>query len=566
MDLPAAPTTLFGSLLPVAAMRTAAALALALLATGCLGAGSPPLGSPVRAPVGDIPVLTTHAALLERLDALRAQGVEVEELGASVEGRAIPMLRLGEGPFVLWLAARHHGNEVTSTDAVLNVVDYLLGLREPGPLAFPITQELYAHRAQLLQALTIVAVPMVNADGAERDQRTNVNGQDLNRDYLLFRQPEPRAVREGFWRAWPDAGLDLHNEGLYGRYDYDAYYPEVPRAEAETQEVSLANQWAAVHELEAGGSYAGGPNENYVTSQVNDPCEELPLSIPVAPPTDDTNPTAYCEGTHDAFLTLRGAPGWTPEAALGYDDRDHALPTSLAWGIAQHEATIASTAFYHVGAYDACRASVEKHRGTLAAQSSFPLDAPGPGARFQLVWRSDVEGSDQPLDEGDLVVRTPAGRMLGPESHPLGFTETVVSPEAGAHIATVRGRSPAPLPYELRAYTCAPTGAALSVDRALGGLRVVNRGALPLEVEVQDSLVGEHALAWPGAEARVVQGPLAPKTLLAWHFSLAPGAERFLAAEAPEGALQGPARWHAHGPGGDLLLGTTGERGSPAPG
>jgi hypothetical protein len=550
-------------------MRTP--VALLLLATalaGCLGSSTPTGLGPL--PVEDFPGLTPHAAMVEHLLALPAP-VDVAWIGQSVEGRDLHVVTIGEGPFELWLAARHHGNEPTSTEAVLNTLDYLLGLRAPGPGAFPVTHQLHEHRALLLQRITFVIVPMVNPDGAEAYRRENANGQDLNRDYLLFAEPESRAVRDAFWRHWPDAGLDLHNEGLTPQYDYDAYYPEVPRAEDDTQVLSLANQWRVVREVEASGSYAGGPNENYVTDSMEDPCqygrrylpEPVPPYLPIPPPTGNTDPTAYCEGTHDAFLTLRGAPGWTPEAAIEWD-----TPTSatLPWGVRQHEATIASTAFHYAGIYDACLPRVQKFAGTLLGNPvGIPVATSVEGARFQLVWRDDPTGLDQPADELDLTLRTPTGGMVGPEARPGGYTETLHSPEAGAHVATVSGRGPAPTPYELRVHECLPLPAGLEVQRTPQGLVARNTGRVALLAEVQESILGAHALPVPGAAVRVVDGNLAPKTMLTWLFALDPGAERTLAYPLPTGAQAGPARWHAHAADGTLLLGVGTERGSPSP-
>lgn len=553
-------------------MRLPALLAaLALLLAGCVTTSTPPQGLPGAAPFFER--LLTHAEVVERLASLEAAGARVEPIGQSVEGRAMHLVTVGHGDFELWLAARHHGNEPTSTEAVLNVIDYLLGRKEPGEGALPVTRELWAHRAELLGRVTFVVVPMANPDGADAYRRTNANGQDLNRDYLLFTEPESRNVRDAFWRAWPDAGLDLHNEGLdpeAGGYDYDAFYPEVPRAEEDTQALSLANQWTVVHELEASGAYAGGPNENYVTGSLDDPCEysdryvpePLPNSIPLAPPTDDTEPTAYCEGTHDAFLTLRGAPGWTPEAAVAWDQAES--PT-LPWGIRLHEATIASTAFLYAGAYAGCVPRVQKFAGSLQGTTTVPVLTEAERARFQVVWREDLTGYDQHAEEVDLQVRTPSGQVLGPEAHPAGYAETVWSAEAGAHAVTLAARSPVPTPYELRAYECLPVLPGLGVQRADGGLRVANAGPAPLDVQVEDSLVGAHAARAEGAAVRVVQGNLAPKTVLAWSLRLGPGEERLLAYELPAGASPGPARWHAHGPSGEMALGATDERGSPAP-
>ncbi|HIE53245.1 MAG TPA: DUF2817 domain-containing protein [Armatimonadetes bacterium] len=138
---------------------------------------------------------------------LRAAGrspyIMVGSIGRSAEGRAIPAAIVHD-PTVPWgrtyrclLLARQHGNEPAGTVAQL----YLLRLVAAGP------NEALRQR---LQHWTLLLVPLVNPDGAERDQRRNARNVDLNRDWTTRTQSETRAV-ERFFLTWrPQVVIDQH--------------------------------------------------------------------------------------------------------------------------------------------------------------------------------------------------------------------------------------------------------------------------------------------------------------------------------------------------------------------
>jgi len=55
-------------------------------------------------------------------------------------------------------------------------------------------------------------VPMLNPDGAERFQRRNAQGLDINRDALLLQTPEGLALKRLRDRLNPPLGFNLHNQ------------------------------------------------------------------------------------------------------------------------------------------------------------------------------------------------------------------------------------------------------------------------------------------------------------------------------------------------------------------
>ena len=150
------------------------------------------------------PPLVRHADVEARLRDVQAQApdlLQVEEIGRSVEGRSLNHVQFGRGPLRVLLWSQMHGDEPTATAALFDVFEQFRRHRnEP---AF----------ARMLDALTIHAVPMLNPDGAERYQRRNAQGIDINRDALRLQTPEGRALKALRDRLDPAIGFNLHNQG-----------------------------------------------------------------------------------------------------------------------------------------------------------------------------------------------------------------------------------------------------------------------------------------------------------------------------------------------------------------
>jgi len=100
---------------------------------------------------------------------------------------------------LLW--SQMHGDEATATAALFDVFDYFHRHRDD-----PVVQ-----RIQSL--LTMYVVPMLNPDGAERFQRRNAQGIDINRDALSLQTPEGQLLKSLRDRLNPRVGFNLHNQG-----------------------------------------------------------------------------------------------------------------------------------------------------------------------------------------------------------------------------------------------------------------------------------------------------------------------------------------------------------------
>jgi hypothetical protein len=192
--------------------RPAVVFALALVA------GGPALGTePFRVPTPhelwdawpSSRVVTTPAPCLRPDDLVQAirelQGrhpghLAVEEVGRSVQGRPIQLLTVGQGARRVLLWSQMHGDEPSATPALLDVADYLLGR---GGDVFT---------TAILRETTLLMVPMLNPDGAERYVRRNAQGIDINRDALRLATPEGRLLKSVRERFAPELGFNLHDQ------------------------------------------------------------------------------------------------------------------------------------------------------------------------------------------------------------------------------------------------------------------------------------------------------------------------------------------------------------------
>jgi hypothetical protein len=122
-----------------------------------------------------------------------------EVIGQSVEGRDLLHLAIGRGATHVLLWSQMHGDEPSATPALFDVLEWIR--RERGSAA-----------ARVEAQLTVHLVPMLNPDGAERFQRRNAQGIDVNRDALLLQTPEGRALKALRDRVRPVLGFNLHNQ------------------------------------------------------------------------------------------------------------------------------------------------------------------------------------------------------------------------------------------------------------------------------------------------------------------------------------------------------------------
>ncbi|MBU0704929.1 MAG: hypothetical protein KKC18_13805, partial [Chloroflexi bacterium] len=138
----------------------------------------------------------------------------------------------------VFINASIHGNEPEGVDAAIALIR---------TLAFEDTEEVHAILDNVILLVNVVA----NPDGRVLNQRGNVNGFDLNRDFITQSQPETRATVRVLTEWNPMVLLDLH--GYYipmliepctpphnPNYEYDIYIKwALDQAEAMEAELLL---------------------------------------------------------------------------------------------------------------------------------------------------------------------------------------------------------------------------------------------------------------------------------------------------------------------------------------
>ncbi len=152
------------------------------------------------------PSLCKHATILREVERVVAQSngvLGLEELGTSLEGRSISLVRVGRGAKTVLLWSQMHGNETTATLALCDILNFLVeSARDRSWIR------------TMLDGITIAAIPMLNPDGAEAMRRENATHIDLNRDARALATPEGRILRETHRAVKPVFAFNLHDQDL----------------------------------------------------------------------------------------------------------------------------------------------------------------------------------------------------------------------------------------------------------------------------------------------------------------------------------------------------------------
>lgn len=182
------------------------------------------------APVVAFTTLAAEATLLSTA-AAASDLVEVDQIGTSVNGNPVWLVRIGNPPPAqtdrvdALLAGCNHGNEPAGREALLEIVEDLGN----GDSA---TEALFA-------GLTVMIAPTVNPDGFELDQRENANGADLNRDWIALAEPETQALAAVLGTARPRLVYDTHE--AIGAID--------PTNHVEYRGSAVANAYSGLNDL-----------------------------------------------------------------------------------------------------------------------------------------------------------------------------------------------------------------------------------------------------------------------------------------------------------------------------
>lgn len=144
-----------------------------------------------------------HAELMKHIDSVKkslGDLMRVEQVGSSAEGRSINLLTLGTGKTKIFLWSQMHGDEPTATMALFDILNYIAQNRNS------------AEVKTILKQTTLLMIPMLNPDGAERFTRRTSQGIDMNRDAVRLQTPEARILKSTRDKYNPEIGFNLHDQ------------------------------------------------------------------------------------------------------------------------------------------------------------------------------------------------------------------------------------------------------------------------------------------------------------------------------------------------------------------
>ncbi|WP_413512950.1 M14 metallopeptidase family protein [Myroides odoratus] len=124
---------------------------------------------------------------------------KVDVVGKSVENRPVFSVKFGHGKTKILMWSQMHGNESTTTKAVLDLLNYLNESKD---------EKIREWR----EKFTLLVVPVLNPDGAFYYTRVNANQVDLNRDSIHLSQPESKILRNLLDEIQPDFAFNLHDQ------------------------------------------------------------------------------------------------------------------------------------------------------------------------------------------------------------------------------------------------------------------------------------------------------------------------------------------------------------------
>ena len=124
--------------------------------------------------------------------------LHLSEVGRSVEGRSISTVTFGNGPKPIFIWSQMHGNESTGTKALFDLLNLLNSDSEISKV--------------IASECTLIFLPMLNPDGAERYTRVNANEVDLNRDAVDLSQVESKILRKVLADVHPQFCFNLHDQ------------------------------------------------------------------------------------------------------------------------------------------------------------------------------------------------------------------------------------------------------------------------------------------------------------------------------------------------------------------
>jgi len=143
----------------------------------------------------------TQREMLRWLEPMvQARLLGVADAGYSAEKRTISLYTYGQGTTKVLLWSQMHGDEPTATMALLDILNFFA------------QQTNHAITREIRSNLTLLLIPMLNPDGAERFTRRTSQLIDMNRDAEALRTPEANILRDTQQKYRPQFGFNLHDQ------------------------------------------------------------------------------------------------------------------------------------------------------------------------------------------------------------------------------------------------------------------------------------------------------------------------------------------------------------------
>lgn len=122
----------------------------------------------------------------------------LEVVGESVRKESIKSITFGNGPKRIFMWSQMHGNESTTTKAVIDLLNFF--------------NQDSSEVLKLVKECTLKIIPILNPDGARDYTRVNANKIDLNRDAQDLSEPESRILKEVYEKFQPHFCFNLHDQ------------------------------------------------------------------------------------------------------------------------------------------------------------------------------------------------------------------------------------------------------------------------------------------------------------------------------------------------------------------
>ncbi|WP_199120964.1 M14 family metallopeptidase [Pedobacter sp. ASV28] len=185
------------------------------------------------------------------MDALvKSRELQKQVIGYSIGGKPIIALNStkSDGKKIVVVLSRQHPPEISGYMAMTEFVETLLGNT--------------ALAKEFVKEYELVVIPMINPDGVDAGHwRHSFGAVDLNRDWIEFKQPETRAVRDYLL-----AKVARQQAKVYFALDFHSTYNDVlytNEYRPDTNSPGLVNDWIkGLHDFEGANKTEVKPSGN----------------------------------------------------------------------------------------------------------------------------------------------------------------------------------------------------------------------------------------------------------------------------------------------------------------